>query len=165
MAAGFPGESGVSSLIISCGSFAISSSGNVKGAWEFVKMFLSEEEQMPDDDLLFSYGIPVLKAAVKEVTDRMTQLDYHTVDGEKVYYAYETSVGGVVMEIEPASQEQAGRWYEYLCSVNRRLSWNYEDVMSIVLEETGAYFAGQKSAEDVAQIIQSRVSIMLSEGE
>ncbi|MCD8380647.1 MAG: extracellular solute-binding protein [Lachnospiraceae bacterium] len=163
VAVGFPSESGTSSVIMANGSFAISSSGNVEAAWEFVKMFLSEEEQMPDDDMLFSYPIPVLKAAVRELTDRMTQQPYDTINGEKVYEAYETSVGGVTMEIEPVSQEVADRWYDYLCTVNRKLNWNFNDVMSIVLEETGAYFAGQKSAEAVAEIIQSRVGLMLSE--
>ncbi|MCD7752635.1 MAG: extracellular solute-binding protein [Lachnospiraceae bacterium] len=162
-AVGFPSESGTSAVIIASGSFAISNSGNVEAAWEFVKMFLSKEEQMPDDDMLFSYPIPVLKAAVRELTDRMTQQPYDTINGEKVYEAYETSVGGVTMEIEPVTQEVADRWYDYLCTVNRKLNWNFNDVMGIVLEETGAYFAGQKSAQAVAEIIQSRVGLMLSE--
>ncbi len=140
VAVGFPSESGISSGIIANGSFAISSSGSVEAAWEFVKMFLSEEEQMPDEEQLASYGIPVLKAAVKELTDRMTQKEYRTVNGEKVYSAYETSVGGVVMEIEPASQEEADRWYEYLCSVNRRINEDLDAVMNIVLEENRGLF-------------------------
>ena len=38
-----------------------------------------------------------------------------------------------------------------------------EDIWSIIEEETAAYFAGDKSAEEVAHIIQSRVGLMLAE--
>ena len=40
---------------------------------------------------------------------------------------------------------------------------NDTDVLKIINEEADAYFTGQKSAADVAQIIQSRVSIYVSE--
>ena len=36
-------------------------------------------------------------------------------------------------------------------------------LVKIINEEADAYFTGQKSAADVAQIIQSRVSIYVSE--
>ena len=36
-------------------------------------------------------------------------------------------------------------------------------IVNIIEEEAGAYYAGQKTAEEVADIIQSRVSIYLSE--
>lgn len=40
---------------------------------------------------------------------------------------------------------------------------NDEEIYGIIQEETAAYFNGQKSAKEVADIIQSRVSIFLSE--
>ena len=38
-----------------------------------------------------------------------------------------------------------------------------EDIWDIMEEEAAAYFAGDKSAEDVAHIIQSRVGLLLAE--
>ncbi len=38
-----------------------------------------------------------------------------------------------------------------------------DKVTEIIEEEAGAYYEGQKTAEEVADIIQSRVSIYLSE--
>ena len=40
-----------------------------------------------------------------------------------------------------------------------------QDVLNIITEEADAYFSGQKSAADVADIIQSRVSVYLKENE
>ena len=37
--------------------------------------------------------------------------------------------------------------------------------MKIIKEESAAYFAGQKSAEEVSDIIQSRVQVYLKENE
>ena len=39
----------------------------------------------------------------------------------------------------------------------------YRDVLAIINEDISYYFAGQKSAEEVAKIIQSRVSLWLQE--
>ena len=38
-------------------------------------------------------------------------------------------------------------------------------IMKIIKEESAAYFAGQKSAEEVSDIIQSRVQVYLKENE
>ena len=37
------------------------------------------------------------------------------------------------------------------------------ELRTIIFDEVGAYFSGQKSAEAVADVIQNRVSIYLSE--
>ena len=37
------------------------------------------------------------------------------------------------------------------------------DIMTIVLEEAELYFAGEKTAEEVAELIQNRVTIYLDE--
>ena len=38
-----------------------------------------------------------------------------------------------------------------------------QSIINIVLEESAAYFAGQKSAEDVAKLIQSKANIFVNE--
>ena len=49
---------------------------------------------------------------------------------------------------------------------NLSFSVNSEnDVLNIILEEAGAYFAGQKSTEEVSDIIQSRIQVYLKENE
>ncbi|MCD8326754.1 MAG: hypothetical protein LUC90_08795 [Lachnospiraceae bacterium] len=48
-AVGFPNNSGTRGVITSAESFAIFSSGNVEGTWEFVRSFITEEAQMPEE--------------------------------------------------------------------------------------------------------------------
>ena len=38
-----------------------------------------------------------------------------------------------------------------------------QSIIDIVLEEAAAYFAGQKSAQDVAKLIQSKANIYINE--
>ena len=39
------------------------------------------------------------------------------------------------------------------------------EVLKIIMEEAGAYFAGQKSTDEVSDIIQSRIQVYLKENE
>jgi hypothetical protein len=39
------------------------------------------------------------------------------------------------------------------------------EVLNIIMEEAGAYFAGQKSTDEVSDIIQSRIQVYLKENE
>lgn len=38
-----------------------------------------------------------------------------------------------------------------------------QNIANIINEESGAFFAGQKSAEETARIIQNRVSVYIGE--
>ncbi len=51
---------------------------------------------------------------------------------------------------------------QYLLSVNELEEVNSK-VVNILDEEISAYYSGQKTAEEVADIVQSRISIYLSE--
>ena len=51
---------------------------------------------------------------------------------------------------------------EVIASVDHLYVYN-DDVMTIISDETGAYFSGQKSAKEVADIVQNRVSNYVNE--
>ena len=51
----------------------------------------------------------------------------------------------------------------HLIESARPLSWESEEIYAIIGEESASYFAGQKSADETAKIIQSRVQIYVSE--
>ena len=40
-----------------------------------------------------------------------------------------------------------------------------QEVLNIIMEEAGAYFAGQKTTAEVSDIIQSRIQVYLKENE
>lgn len=50
-----------------------------------------------------------------------------------------------------------------MIEIARPLSQDSDEIYSIITEEAAPYFAGQKSAEETAKIIQSRVEIYVSE--
>ena len=64
--------------------------------------------------------------------------------------------GEFEVEIQPATQEDVYN----TTAVSGAVS---DDITNIINEEAAAYFSGQKSAEDVAKIIQSRMQVYLSE--
>jgi len=65
-------------------------------------------------------------------------------------------------EIYAATQEEIDE-VKALIAAAKPAFENDEEIYGIIQEETAAYFNGQKSAKEVADIIQSRVSIFLSE--
>lgn len=71
--------------------------------------------------------------------------------------------GDFSVEIKPATQEQVDEVKDLIANITAVEGAVSSDVMNIINEEAAAYFSGQKSAEEVAEIIQSRVWVYLSE--
>ena len=64
--------------------------------------------------------------------------------------------------LEPISKDRVD--YIRSCIENTDSVYYYdEDIMEIIEEEAGAFFAGQKTAKQVADIIQSRAQIYVNE--
>ena len=85
-------------------------------------------------------------------------------DNKKVTYKDTVYINGEEKEIPNLSKADRDMIYNYVMNADAS-STNFfnDDVDKIVDEETNAYFAGERSAEDTAKMIQNRVSIMLSE--
>lgn len=65
-------------------------------------------------------------------------------------------------EIYAATQEEVDAIKELIAAA-KPYDMNDEEIFAIVNEEVTPFFKGQKSAQDVAKVIQSRVSIFISE--
>ena len=62
----------------------------------------------------------------------------------------------------PSTQEQIDDFKSYVDGAS--ISGSYDsDIMDIITEEAGAFFSGDKSADDVVKLIQNRVGIYLGE--
>lgn len=163
---GFPTDNGQGSAIAALESFAITSKGQVEGAWEFVKQFISKDAQMmPEDTERYGYwGIPILKEAIEQQAKTITTKPFWIDEnGEKVEYDETVWVGEQEIKLEPATEEEAQRWVDFILSVDKKGGYGYEQAMEIISEEVEAYFSGQKSVDEVAGIIQSRMDIFISE--
>lgn len=158
---GFPTADSNGSVITSGNSiFAISAkSKNTEGAWQFVRQFLTEEYQNSQEN----YCLPVLKSAFLEKAKKATERPYWTdEDGNKEYYDDTWYINGEEVILEPFTQEEVDKICEFIYSVNRTDYYN-QDILNIITEEAEAFFTGQKSVQEVAEIIQSRVQIFVNE--
>ena len=72
------------------------------------------------------------------------------------------NIGGVDLELVPLKKNEAQKLVDVIKSVDHTAYTNYE-VMDIVIEEAESYWNGEKSSREVADIIQSRISIFINE--
>ena len=122
-------------------------------------MMLSDEYQER-----YSYQLSVLQSRLDKQAQDATKPPYYLDEnGEKVEYeqTYYTNDGQEV-KIEPLTQEQVDYFMNIINGVDGSYQYD-EELVTVVSEEAAAYFAGQKSAEEVAKLIQSRVQIYINE--
>ncbi len=158
---GFPTAEGNGSVIqLSSNAFAISAtSPYMDGAWEFVRYYLTDEYQTGDD----FYEFPVVKSAFLEKAKEATEKPYWTDEnGNKVEYDDTYYINGEEVILEPFTQAEVDEICEFIYSVNKVNEFD-EDIRTIINEEAQSFFEGQKSAQEVAQIIQSRAQIFVDE--
>ena len=69
---------------------------------------------------------------------------------------------GVEHKLGALTQEQADELVALIESATQLADYS-DSVIEIVIEQAAAYFDGQKSAQDVAKLVQSKVNIYVNE--
>ena len=136
-------------------------SENIEGAWEFMKFLLSEEYQSQ-----LEYSFPILKSAYEEMLYKYGKPDTYEVYipelGETVQITngYSLPQGGI---IDFMTEEQLDIVDELVgaCTVNKH-SGGYQG-WQIICEEVEPYFAGDKTLDEVMEIIENRTELYLKE--
>ncbi|MCM1185446.1 MAG: extracellular solute-binding protein [Lachnoclostridium sp.] len=156
---GFPTDSGKGSVVSVNNFYAISSkSANKEGAWQFLRYYLTEEYQ---DEL--GWQIPTNGASYEKwLKAAMEKPFYEDEDGNKVEYEDTYYINDESIVIPVMTQEEVDRIDAFIKSVDKPAYMN-QNVQNIITEEVAAYFEGQKSAEAVAEVIQSRVKVYVNE--
>ena len=158
---GFPCEGRNGSVINAYGNtFALSAkSANLQGAWEFVRYYLTDEYQSGDE----SWGLPVSRKAFDEKAELATHRPYWIdADGNKQEYDATYYINGEEIILEPFTQEEVDAIKEFIYTVKRQSYYN-SDIIDIITEEAEGFFTGQKSVDEVTQIIQSRIQLYVDE--
>lgn len=157
---GFPTGTGTGSYLLPTLEMAISDKSKVKdGAWEFLRYYLTDEYQNRED----SYVFPILLSAMDKQVEKATEKPYYLDEkGEKVEYTDSYYLDGIEIEIEPMTKERALEIRDFVLSVDQLMFTN-DDITNLITEEAESFFSGQKSAKEVADIIQSRAQIYVSE--
>ncbi len=150
-------------------------SGNKEGAWAFLEYLLSEDYQQPDppiydrhDDSTIATMLNGAFPARKDMLEKGLQANVDYVD-DPMRVSYRTNrydgetekggYGGTTKEDKEAIWHIIDNAY--------RPSFDVGDhtLLIVLQEETDPFFLGQKTAEEVADIIQSRLSLYLAEYE
>ncbi|MHB1151787.1 MAG: ABC transporter substrate-binding protein [Eubacteriales bacterium] len=157
---GFPTDSRNGSAINPTFKLAMSAKSKLsEGAWQFMRYFLTDEYQ---NTLTYDFPIKLsrIEALAKEAMEPYKWTDERT--GEVTEYPTTWYIGGESIEIGEITQEYVDVVMNFLRSLNQVVRYD-TSMMNIIKEETAAFFAGSKTAEETAKIIQNRVSIYVSE--
>lgn len=156
---GFPNASGQGSVVSANTSYALAAgSANLDAAWDFMRYYLTDEYQSE-----LSYELPISKKYFDEQALKATRKPtYEDENGKEVEYDYTWWINDEEMVLEPLTMEQLDQIKAHISSVTKRTYYN-DYVLNIITEEMDAFYQGQKSAADVASIIQSRAKIYVNE--
>lgn len=167
---GYPTAGSNGSVIYGSSAVAISSKSKYKdAAWEFLEGFLLDSAS----NNRFSWGFSVIESKLQEQFAEEMEADYATDEngdilldenGEKVQISHGGwSFGNnVSFEIYASTQEEADAVRELIDNTTTLVSQDTQ-IMSIINEEVAPYFEGQKSVQEVADIIQNRIQTYVDE--
>ena len=149
---------GNGAIIHVSGGLAISAKTQyTDAAWDFLKSLLSDDVQEGN------WSLPVTRTALDKALSEAMEKSYYTDEnGEKVYYDDTTYLGDTEYTLAPLTQEQVDDFKTLIDGATPGGTYD-TDIQEIIQDEAGAYFAGDKTADDVAKLIQNRVSIYLGE--
>ncbi|KRE82528.1 hypothetical protein ASG89_14840 [Paenibacillus sp. Soil766] len=132
-----------------------SKSANKKEAWEFVKYLLSDEMQSARE----LTGIAVNKTGAKAQIDFLKTLGTGGEGGGK---SMKLMINGKAATVQPATEQDVTAMEKILNNISVYAESDLK-ITNIVAEETAPFFQGQKSAEEVAKVIQNKVNTYLQE--
>ena len=165
-AVGYPCESRQGNLLEVNGGLAISSKCRDKdAAWQFVRQdFLSKSDSNDRN----SWGLPINRADMDALIEQYTRKEYVKDEtGKPVLqpinsWWIDDGKEGYEMQIMPAEQADIDQIMAIIDSA-KPVSGYDMDVFKLVSAEAEAFFAGQKSARDVANIVQSKMQTYVNE--
>ncbi len=172
---GYPTMDGsVGCMLSASQAYAITSkSGHKDGAWEFIEGFLTKEEN-PDRGFS-SIGFPTMKSKLNAMAADAVEVKYYTDENGELYY--DENGEPIPMGGGGEISYEDGWSYEYriptqeevdlalsLMEIAKPVSYSQGDeVLNIINEEAAPFYKGQKSVDEVASVIQSRIKIYVGE--
>jgi len=128
-----------------------------EGAWEFVRMILTEQWQ---ENLNRGWGFPTNKAVFDGVVwDAMNPNPDHIYGAG---WGGNEDDDGFSIRLRAVTQDEVDQVMALINSMTSAL-FNDSDLWFIIREGVDDFFNGRNTAQDTARIIQNRVSIYLAE--
>ena len=166
---GFPTAEGTGSMLSIDGSgYAICSKSEHKDlAWQFLRPLMTAEYQEQ-----FMWSLPTNRAAFeKNLEKAMTPQYMRNADGSFLLDENGERIeqdrlvwrlGSLTVHIKALTQEQADKILELVNTTTKLRDYD-ADLMAMITSETEAFFSGQKTAEEVGRLLQSKISIYINE--
>lgn len=126
-------------------------------AWEFIKQSYTAETQHD----MAMYGLPVRQDQLDELFKQAMAAEVQT-DEDGNEYTGIWWFDDLEIKVPAPTEDDIKAIQEMINSADTLGNMN-EEIYSMIKEEAEAFFSGQKSAKDVADVIQSRVSIYVKE--
>ena len=168
---GFPtGDGKGGTLLYPRNAFGITAMSQCKeGAWEFIESILEpgqtermEPEQVYREYSYYDDAFPSLKRSLDIIAE-------YAIEDDRIWAEEGHSFGGRiyddgwVMEFHAGTREEIDAVLALVKDAKPFRSAEGDEIIKIIGEEAPAFYSGQKSLEDVAEVIQSRVRIYVNE--
>ena len=151
----------------------ISSTKVASGAWSVIKYLLSDSYQNrfagvdEDGAKQWSYAFPVKKSIIEKKMADDIKTGYHTEYDEneneiQVEDQNTIWIGQQEVQLRKSTAEDTAKLYDIISNASFVVR-NDTQIYDIIMQEAAAYFDGQKTVDEVAEIINSRVQILVNE--
>lgn len=151
---GYPTSEGNGALMSLSSCFGITKNCELpEAAWKLIREYFLPKDTENDNYYRWNFSI------------RQDEFDKFCEDAMKEdenggsYWGW----GDFEVELKPATKEQVDAVKDLVANITAVDGAMSDDIMNIIKEEAAAYFSGNKTAEAVAETIQSRVWVYLSE--
>ena len=167
---GYPTTEGTGSMINIDGSgYAICSRSEHKDlAWQFLRQVMTAEYQER-----FLWSRPTNRVAFeKSLENAMTPQYLRNADGsflldengerieqDRMVWRF----GSLTVHIKALTQEQADKLLELVRTTTKVRNAYDTELLTMIMNEAEAVFSGQKTAEEVGKLLQSKVTIYINE--
>ncbi|WP_297961942.1 extracellular solute-binding protein [uncultured Ruminococcus sp.] len=157
---GNPSSDGKGAVLSLNENFAILTNAEDKDlCWNFIKEFFKPSESTEDMN-----GFPSLKSEFDKMAEEsMHKPKYKDENGKEIeddLYFYSTDKP---VKINPLTEEEKNVIVDYIKNADKVEADFDPEVQSILEEEMMAYLKGEKTSDEVIDLLQSRISILVSE--
>lgn len=144
----------------------VKGTGHEQAAWDFISYLLSQDYQKS------CYGFPVrtsaLEARIEAVRDEFPSENIQVLDPQQMLQIAQGNAAvngsvGTSDTLDGLTEEEEAEFRTLISKIDLIQFGRDTENISIIYEEITPYFSGEKTAQEVAKIIQSRFSIYLSE--
>lgn len=170
---GYPTVSGVGSYLnINSGLAMSSKCADKEAAWQFLRGFMTEK--VFDNSDLYWWGFPANRKVLEKQLQEAMTIEYakdekgnYLLDekGERIPIAkggYWDEGMNEPREFYAVTQEQADKVMDIITGTDKLYMENVA-ALEIIFEQVNAFFSGQKTAEEVARLVQGKMSIYVNE--